>query len=130
MEQSYIVYAKQLDVIVGQIKEATNMSIAKPTNYREALHVAQIYKNNIQDMRNIIDRMEKINPPAIVKNEHNEQIESLKTFLKAMELVSNSVNIQTQTFNKQQYQIGMQLFEIATSKSVSTSKCIGDILTR
>lgn len=128
MNAQFIIYAKQLAVIGKKIKGISDIKTTKPKNYEEAAAYAASYRTSIKNIQNVIQDMQKVNPPKAVKSEHLKLIENLKTFLAGTEMATGSINTTNKTYHEGTYLNGLSLMENGKKDAISTTTDIGDLL--
>lgn len=116
-------YAEWLSTIGDTIKRCTNIPAFDISSKEKAKEVIHKYKKRVAELNGVISEMKDVHPPVNVELEHNELIEETRDWVNGLRSVWGSLDADTLTINKVQYNLGNNIID----KSI---RCILDIISR
>ncbi|PFP44839.1 hypothetical protein COK01_26350 [Priestia megaterium] len=135
MKQEYLKYGKRLNDIGDMIISATatiktpdSVSLLTPEG-------SALYKNEltvtVENVKYTKDVLEETKRPHIIQREHKKLVEGLNQFIESIATMRDSFKIVKANegeFDRDQYDIGMNLQKEAVIEIGKASELIGDIL--
>lgn len=136
LEDEHLNYAKKLDELGDETNNISNRvpimsdSSSNDKSKEHLINHLNDLKKASRDYSLLIEKLFKMNVPAIVLDEHNQLISGYSCFVHGNNLMSDSININEQAINDVRLSQGRAINQIGESTVQKATERISDILTK
>lgn len=134
VKKEYNDYAQKVAVIGTQMNKTSekfgNLSIAKIKTIEDISKLKDGYVGGLKEFQSLYVKLNSINPPKLIENEHSEMVESFKNYVLATEKMINSLDIENVKVNTDEYQSGIELQNKSSREIVGITQVIGDKISK